>query len=135
MNWSYPPRIQILVQLLLSCRTRWRRQEEEPEGCLGSRVNARQKPNCRSPVQPTLAAGLRFWKCSAPVPSLARPAGRQRRRRARVAGLVRFLTSQIKWNNSYHISQANDPWNSNMVLLVLFTITHHRFYWLNGPSP
>jgi hypothetical protein len=41
---------------------------------------------------------------------------------------VRFLTSQIKWNNSHHISQANDPWNSNMALLVLSTITHHRVY-------
>jgi hypothetical protein len=35
--------IQILVQLPLSCR-----QEED---VLGSRVDAPQKPNCRSPVQ------------------------------------------------------------------------------------
>jgi hypothetical protein len=40
-----------------------------------------------------------------PGPSPARPAAA----RARVARLVRFLTSQIKWNNSHHISQANDP--------------------------
>jgi hypothetical protein len=45
-----------------------------------------------------------------------------------VARLVRFLISQIKWNNSDHISKANDPLNSNMVLLVLSTITHHRVY-------
>jgi hypothetical protein len=35
--------IQIIVQLPLSCR-----QEED---VLGSRVDAPQKPNCRSPVQ------------------------------------------------------------------------------------
>jgi hypothetical protein len=60
-----------------------------------------------------------------PGPSPARSAGGAR---ARVAGLVCFLTSQIKWNNFHHISQANDTWNSNMVLLVFSTITHHRVY-------
>jgi hypothetical protein len=43
------------------------------------------------------------------LPRHATPGRRRRRSRARVAGLVRFLTSQIKWNNSHHISQANDP--------------------------
>jgi hypothetical protein len=43
--------IQILVQLPLSCR-----QEED---VLGSRVDAPQKPNCRSPVQGLERQGLR----------------------------------------------------------------------------
>jgi hypothetical protein len=43
--------IQILVQLLLSCR-----QEED---VLGSRVDAPQKPNRRSPVQGLERQGLR----------------------------------------------------------------------------
>jgi hypothetical protein len=42
--------IQILVQLPLSCR-----QEED---VLGSRVDAPQKPNCRSPVQGLERQGL-----------------------------------------------------------------------------
>jgi hypothetical protein len=43
--------IQILVQLLLS----YRREED----VLGSRVDAPQKPNCRSPVQGLERQGLR----------------------------------------------------------------------------
>jgi hypothetical protein len=43
-------RIQILVQLLLSCRQ---------EDVLVSRVDAPQKPNCRSPVQGLERQGLR----------------------------------------------------------------------------
>jgi hypothetical protein len=43
--------IQILVQLPLSCH-----QEED---VLGSRVDAPQKPNCRSPVQGLERQGLR----------------------------------------------------------------------------
>jgi hypothetical protein len=43
--------IQILVQLHLSCH-----QEED---VLGSRVDAPQKPNCRSPVQGLERQGLR----------------------------------------------------------------------------
>jgi hypothetical protein len=42
--------IQILVQLPLSCR-----QEED---VLGNRVDAPQKPNCRSPVQGLKRQGL-----------------------------------------------------------------------------
>jgi hypothetical protein len=42
--------IQILVQLLLSC---------QEEYVLGSRVDAPQKPNCRSPVQGLERQGLR----------------------------------------------------------------------------
>jgi hypothetical protein len=45
--------IQILVQLPLSCR-----QEED---VLGSRVDAPQKPNCRSPVQGLEWQGLRRY--------------------------------------------------------------------------
>jgi hypothetical protein len=39
--------------------------------------------------------------------------------------LVHFLTYQIKWNNSHHISKPKASGTSNMVLLVFFTITHH----------
>jgi hypothetical protein len=42
--------IQILVQLPLSCR--------QAEDVLGSRVDAPQKPNCRSPVQVLERQGL-----------------------------------------------------------------------------
>jgi hypothetical protein len=48
--------IQILVQLLLSCC-----QEED---VLGSRVDAPQKPNCRSPVQGLGWQGLRRYLSS-----------------------------------------------------------------------
>jgi hypothetical protein len=43
--------IQILVHLPLSCR--------QKEDVLGSRVDAPQKPNCRSPVQGLERQGLR----------------------------------------------------------------------------
>jgi hypothetical protein len=80
---------------------------------------------------PALAACL-----ASPRPARPRPAPAGGGGIARVwHALVRFLTSQIKWNNSHHISQANDLWNFNIVLLVLSTITHHRVYWLNEPSP
>jgi hypothetical protein len=70
----------------------------------------------------------RLPSLATPRPALARP-DRWLRRRARMwHALVRFLTSQIKWNNSHHIGQANNPWTSNMVLLVFSTITHHRVY-------
>jgi hypothetical protein len=59
----------MLVQLLLSCR-------QEEEDVLGSRVDAPQKPNCRSPVQGlegnTLICGWAVtlkWFCSR-VPSV-----------------------------------------------------------------
>jgi hypothetical protein len=43
-----------------------------------------------------------------PRPSLARPAAATVRARVWHT-LDRFLTSQIKWNNSHHISQAKRP--------------------------
>jgi hypothetical protein len=73
--------------------------------CLPSRRPACLATPGPSPARPAAAARLHVWHA-----------------------LVRFLTSQIKCNNSHHISQANDPWTSNMILLVFSTITHHRLY-------
>jgi hypothetical protein len=50
----------------------------------------------------------------------ARP-GRQRRARVWHT-LVRFLTSQVRWNNSHHISQAKRPLNFQYGTIV---ILHH----------
>ena len=84
-------------------------------------------------VTPEAAGELLVWLSTAPTAELTDGGyyvGRKPTRPAAHARvwhtLVHFLTSQIKWNNSHHISQANDLWNSNMVLLVFFTITHHR---------
>jgi hypothetical protein len=128
---------------------------------LGSRVDAPQKLNCRSPEQGLERQGLRRhlpsrcsvraesrdrntlicgwavtlkWICSR-VPSarvlfyLTSRRGKLKekgrlprhatprhatpepgRRRGRVwHALIRFLTSQVRWNNFHHISQAKSP--------------------------
>jgi hypothetical protein len=81
--------IQILVQLPLSCR-----QEEDVLGSARKQSHEMEIPS--------LAAG----RDSVPA-CLVTP---DRRRRARVwHTLDSFLTSQIKWNNSHHISQAKRP--------------------------
>jgi hypothetical protein len=103
---------------------RWATERFNPELKLPWLMSAKNLHNHTTPA--------RLPAC---LPRHATP-GRRRRRRAHVwHALVCFLTSQIKWNNSHHISQANDPWTSNMVLLVFSTITHHRVYSINGPSP
>jgi hypothetical protein len=49
----------VLVPLKPGCDKMPERRRCLPEGCLGSRVDAPQKPNCRSPVQGLERQGLR----------------------------------------------------------------------------
>jgi hypothetical protein len=88
---------------------------------LGSRVDAPQKPNCRSLVQGLERQGLRRhlpFRFSVRAESRdgntsdrdhTTPARHARPPAARARvwhALVHFLTSQVKWNKSHHISQG-----------------------------